>query len=141
MNYEESVKKIKAFTDDELRMGIASYCGWVKPHEDIRLTLPTDTCWISPLERTDCGECWGVGTLGFAYEIPNYTSDLNAMYEAEELAHFKDMHYAEKWLVAIALIISDGDTDDYINIGKWNMAHASARQRAETFMLTIHLFP
>lgn len=95
-------------SDEQINAAIAKACGW-----------------------TEIGECenGGFRMRGFPpdkYEahrkpIPNYCTDLNAMHEAEKT-------------------LRNGEWDTYVDLlaDTWiQVAHATARQRAEAFLRTI----
>jgi hypothetical protein len=95
-------------TDEQIDAAIAEACGW-----------------------TEIGKCenGGFRLRGFPpnrYEahrkpIPNYCADLNAMHEAER-------------------VLRNGEWDTYVDLlaDTWiEVAHATARQRAEAFLRTL----
>jgi hypothetical protein len=64
------------------------------------------------------------------YELPQYLHDLNAMHEAEKVLTKPQQN---KFILELDAI--DGGDGDYFDI-----AHASAAQRAEAFLRTLNLW-
>ena len=95
-------------TDEQINVAIATHCGWT----DIR-----DDVWH--------GANMGVDEHGLRSQIPSYCDDLNAMHEAEKTLTDTNMfvmaHYIER------LVSARGQ----------HYFHATARQRAEAFLLTL----
>ena len=112
-----TIKKVKKLSDKELGTKIALLCGWEKgPKKPVYLGLfgkiPLMSCWHKKSEI----DCW-------QDNHPYYTKDLDAMYEAEESIPNKLF----------------GKYDDVLNIlcGDCFPIHATARQRAEAFILVM----
>lgn len=109
------MKSAEEMTDDELRIAIAEWCGWkCDPSHD-----PYEsTKWMSPE-----GKYWT------PKPPPNYPSDLNAMWEAEERLTTEE---------------KAGFVQNLYNLIGWpklfypfNGIHATARQRAIALVKTI----
>ena len=91
-------------TNEQINVAIAKACGWRKE----------DGVYV-----------WhGNGIDRTGWELWDWCSDLNAMYEAEKmLAEYQKDLFCE-WLNAK-------------NYGVWWAVHATARQRAEAFLKTL----
>ena len=114
-----------ALTPDEQQVKVAETCGFiVKEFNDS--VYPIWRVWT----RND-------GRIFFDDQMPDYLNDLNAMHEAEKHGHSVDPHWTEKWLCNMSIVISNGETDDYMNLGKYELATATAEQRAKAFVLTM----
>ena len=109
-------------TDQEINMAIAEACGWTWEEPFNKRKQKNILC--SPF-GSGLGNCvvWRGGQLG-GQEVPDYCHDLNAMHEAETVV------WTEGWQ-AYAYIghIKSMCGDEAIR--------ATARQRAEAFLLTI----
>ena len=89
-------------TDEQINQRIAEACGW----------------------RWDQGYRWkdSSGLSAFAWDIPDYCTDLNAMHEAEEMLDFNQLR----------------DMEDSVSFRFAALPfHATARQRAEAFLRTL----
>ena len=92
-------------TDEQINTAIAEACGW----------------------RWDQGYRWkdSSGLSAFAWDIPDYCTDLNAMHEAEKTLSETNMfvmaHYIER----------------FVSRHGQHYFHATARQRAEAFLRTL----
>jgi hypothetical protein len=120
---------IAKLSDDDLRVKVAESIGWT----DI-LTIPTEACG-----NQYCGR----NPKYINGQIPDYSSDLNAMHEAEndpKLSRERDI-----WSKNLREILSrevgipceihytetgPGDTDDLV----YDLLRMTARQRAEAFL-------
>jgi hypothetical protein len=88
-------------TNKQINNTIAKACGWkLKKHY-----------WLTP-----------EGCEAFGWDIPDYSTDLNAMHEAEKGLENPDCY--EKWLADVC-----GGTS--------YLFHATAQQRAEAFLKTL----
>lgn len=108
-------------TDTEINIAIAEACGWKHHKKSIVLSGG----W--PIE-----ESWWTNRDGISEPLPSYTTDLNAMHEAEKTLNGKGVEYATE-LKAVMLAAGFGfgpQPEHYL----W---HATARQRAEAFLRTI----
>jgi hypothetical protein len=105
-------------TPEEQRIAIAEACGWEARHDHLKWT------WLRPDGRA------------FNGELPDYLNDLNAMHEAEKvLREMQTMTYLDR----LGDIVSQGMGEgSYGEI--WNILHATAAQRAEAFLRTLHLW-
>lgn len=109
-------EEVKKLTDEELRVRVAVLCGWKRceDHSD-------PFCPCVYFERTVVASSVG--------HLPRYESDLNAMYEAEGvLVEVQKRKFGN-------LLLSIVNPDEYY--GEYDLVHASARQRAEAFVLTM----
>ena len=109
-------------TDQEINIVIAEACGWTAPDDCTRTPKHK---WKSPLD----GCCYD--------QIPSYTTDLNAMHEAEKILDpiipenvnvYSDTW--EKYAGELEHICEHSDP-------KHCAHHTTARQRAEAFLRTI----
>lgn len=102
-------------TEDQ-RIAIAEACGWTfQP-----MTGPLDFPWVSPTKKWEDRQA----------NPPNYTSDLNAMHEAEKILKPSENGKGSKeWsdYVCNLCVITGGDS----------AIHSSAAQRAEAFLKTL----
>jgi hypothetical protein len=103
-------------TDEQINQRIAEACGW----------------------RWDQGYRWkdSSGPSAFAWDIPDYCTDLNAMAEAERV-----LMQNYNWCIGeyeARLFSSVGEMN---NVSSWRDVrlcfHATARQRAEAFLRTL----
>ncbi len=100
----------KLMTETEQRITIAEWCGWT----DI---IPTASYW---------GTC---PSTKFNKRLPDYTKDLNAMWDAEhKLSPMQELEYVEN----LRKLIGPHGT-----MRCFDYAHASAAQRAEALLKTI----
>lgn len=110
-------------TTEEINTVIAEACGWTRSDGPSLDGHPPSCEWTNPN-----------GHYSFC---PDYTSDLNAMHEAEQR-----LGAESKWPLFISHLnsIICGDSDEPLNQDAttiWCMIHATARQRAEAFLRTI----
>ena len=107
------------------RIAIAEACGWEAIHGDgdrdgTLVGYPTAPAFSREMR-----------------DVPNYSSDLNAMHEAEKV-----LTKSDDWLqycTQLHLKICD-DADEPMNSDPetlWSLLHATAAQRAEAFLRTI----
>lgn len=107
--------EVCALSDEELRRRIAKILGWTFPNPDHGCARH--------------GGFWGtpppsMGMAAVNWDVPDYPRDLNAMHEAEK--HLGDD--IDRWLVY------DRELAESPIKFTW---HATARQRAEAFVLTL----
>ncbi len=102
--------KIDGMTDEQKRRVIAKACGW----RQLAFNL-----WEHP-EHVACPEIL----------VPNYLNDLNAMHEAEKVLEDELM---TEYLQNLSLITHDEDHWSHA----WDQVRATARQRADAFLLTL----
>ena len=103
-------------TDSEINQAIAEACGW---------------------ERTDRWTCgwmmrsseWPDGMPG---NIPAFTTDLNAMHEAEAWLESHQSNKCHSYVVKLRHVIYHNGV-----VGEFRLAHATARQRSEAFLRTL----
>lgn len=110
-------------TDEQINQRIAEACGW----------------------RWDQGYRWkdSSGLSAFAWDIPDYCTDLNAMHEAEKVldgAHSwngEEHHWnaEEAYMGHLTDIITRDSRQK--NSDDWQFVCATARQRAEAFLRTL----
>ena len=100
-------------TDDEINVAIAEACGWID-RGSFNESRPEDHGFKRRIGNTENYE-WR-----WQHEF-NYCTDLNAMHEAEKT-------------------LRGGEWDTYVDLlaDTWiQVAHATARQRAEAFLRTL----
>lgn len=100
-------------TDEQINIAVAEACGWK------RIEPPKDQGWGAAAR----GKEWW-----YVYQLPKYSSDLNAMHEAEKHIpekHHRTYYYEEKLHL--------------MTIGRGE--RATARQRAEAFLKTLGKWP
>jgi hypothetical protein len=105
-------------TDEEINIAVAESLGWIDCHKSVA------SVYGFPSERVV-----GVPPQRVAYkEVPNYASDLNAMHKAEEVLNEPIHMQKHAWNNYKAKLeeITDGSS-----------FHATARQRAETYLEVI----
>lgn len=121
-----NVEQVKAMTDSELRIEVALLCGW--EYEGDGNWKRPDGTKTQALYPTEGHNEVVVGFGKYDEEVPpNYPNDLNAMRDTEDTIHNPDFSNPE-WHNFLR------NLDAVINQRR---AHASARQRAETFVLTM----
>lgn len=111
-------------TDQEMNEAIARACGWT----DLR----------SVRSSFNSSETWTIGKVPNSDRkavIPFYTSNLNAMHEAEALKA-SDMLWCQNYQEKLRYAC-DASGFDWETCFIW---HATARQRAEAFLRTLGLF-
>ena len=68
--------------------------------------------------------------------VPDYINDLNAMHEAEKvLREMQTMTYLDRLGEIVSQGMGEGSYGEV-----WNILHATAAQRAEAFLKTLHLW-
>jgi len=107
------MKQAKAMTDEELRIKVSELCGWTE------LDTESEYIGFSGKPPKSYGDYDSL-------ELPNYTTDLNAMHEAV-MALDETMRL--KFCMVLMDIVGGGASFNEIN--------ATARQRAEAFVLTM----
>jgi hypothetical protein len=107
-------------TNEQINEAIAEACGWIEIHDSG--PWHHHKPWGYPPQPPGAG--------GNAYKyVPDYCTDLNAMHEAEKVLAPKNWdRFSEKWWNYYHHLL-DGDVHKTI--------HATARQRAEAFLLTL----
>lgn len=103
-------------SDDEMRVKIAEVCGWTNIHSENALLPP------------------GMhGTFNDrVLPLPDYLNDLNAMHSAEQTLKGEQQRWFGFELDKI--IEPNGDCEGIDSYGKFELAHATARQRAKAFL-------
>ena len=109
-------------TPAEQNIAIAEACGW-----------KAENCW----HPCNCLDEYHSEGHWLDSELPSYTTDLNAMHEAEKVLGDKWMPYARK-LLEITTGCGDNMPLGFLNGATLCSAvHATAAQRAEAFLKTI----
>jgi hypothetical protein len=97
-------------TDEQINAAIARECGWTEIRDNVVGKAPGETA----------------NRVMF---LPNYSTSLNAMHEAEKVLAPKNWdRFSKKWWNYYHHLL-DGDVQKTI--------HATARQRAEAFLRTL----
>lgn len=120
---------IEGMSDELKRIRIAEACGWIKfwqPSGDD--------------ENAGCGHWeWHKGNVN-VLTVPDYLNDLNAMHVVEEEFCFEIDEYIERlgeivraYWVSKGKKVEEFDQQSVI----FAHAHATARQRADAFLLTL----
>ena len=114
-------------TDQEINKIIAEFRGWVMYHptpESVSKGYPSYSYWTPPRDSKQFAENWGKLEMDYP---PDYCNDLNAMHDAENTLN-DDQQYEYAYVL-----------DDLIKNRscEFDLIHASARMRAETFVRTI----
>ena len=113
-----TLKEVQALSDEEIRFKVAELAGWT------RGAMRDDGSYWWAMPNKAPQHTW------LDKSIPNYPQDLNAMYEVEESMCLEDqMEYV------IELGGCCGDCELFSDW--WQPIHATARQRAEAFVLTM----
>ena len=111
-----NLKEIQALGDVELRIKVAKLDGW-----NDRPVLEWDHYFLKRVGHRS------VEAATYS-DLPDYPNDLNAMHEAEKLLT-KDQRAEYGPLISRVSGKGQGVW--------WNLTHATARQRAEAFVLTL----
>lgn len=113
-------------TPEAQRIAIAQACGW--------RTQPTDnvtTRLINPDgKHVASAVIDGLDLYNFAFWLPDYLNDLNAMHEAEKVLRKKKLFH--KYWLALGEFWKGNNTNYSF--------HATAAQRAEAFLRTLNLY-
>jgi hypothetical protein len=106
-------------TDEQINAAIAEACGWTECRLVAKVVL---SVLRDPV-------AYGIPPNGtYEFACLNYCTDLNAMHEAEKVLTGLNRHaYCDALLDAVP------DSPDHL----WEVLTATARQRAETFLLTL----
>ena len=113
-----TLEQVKVMSDEELRIKVAKLCGW----KFRKTAWFMRWLWGSILTQRSDGKL-------FCGYFPKYATDLNAMHEAENLIPpTKQATYGGK----IADLTGRFGSNVF-----FKFAHATARQRAEAFVLTM----
>lgn len=129
-------KPPEQLTDEELRIEIAEFCGMTRER-----VLDQPNTYLMKFE-TKYGvlrcEYYSEDLTAFeTCHVPNYPSDLNAMWEAEERLK-KPFNKYEYWRNYIGNLRELLQADLLEFSEDWfNVAHATAKQRAIAFVKTI----
>ncbi len=115
-------------TPEAQRIAIAEACGFTNVHRFQK--------WKEGGTMTDGTLVGDIGGRTRVY-VPNYTSDLNAMHEAEEvLVGDQRINFLDNLLDVLGLNLGPGGWDmDFDSV--WQMTRSTATQRAEAFLKTI----
>lgn len=111
--------KVAKLTDEQIRLEIAGLLGWNRPKNVV------NEFWDKANPLMFCSPT-ALMYYGNAKTIPDWTSDLNAMGEAEKAM-------TEKQKTVYLTLLSEKVVRDGANHG-WCWGFATARQRAEAFV-------
>lgn len=122
---------IEGMSDEQKRIRIAEACGWKRAPE-------FDYVLASPIYRA--GERMEMmckdGDIRAMEELPDYLNDLNAMHEVEKT--LSESKWDEYGLVLSEQVDCTVWVRGFISgYGITRIAHATARHRAEAFLLTL----
>jgi hypothetical protein len=108
-------------TDEQINAAIAEACGWTECRLVAKLVL---SVLRDPV-------AYGIPPNG-TYEIacPNYSTDLNAMHEAEKVLNKEQVREYQTYMYDMACEIKN-------TCGRWMPYSATARYRAEAFLRTL----
>lgn len=129
------LEQVKAMSDDQLRIKVAVLCGYV--YEGNGNWKAPDGTPLQALYGTGGADGVIVGLGNYDEDIPpDYSTDLNAMHEAEKLAS-----YDEYWPTLFEIVTCE-EVPICENQGMFidamsTVGGAPARQRAEAFVLTM----
>ena len=124
-------EEVSKLTDDELRIKVAELCGWEDIHE------PKDA-----LERYFC-KVYNSDLVGYnrgrpkRVVVPNYPADMNAMHEAEQHLFLTGIRRNGKPCDRYGTIDHYCDNLLLTTQKPRFELEATARQRAEAFILTL----
>lgn len=111
-------------TPEKQRIAIAEACGWI--HQPI-------------IEKAG----WGCNAVfphyAYAHQLPDYLNDLNAMAAAEKVLRNDQFNYTAYWKNLFQVVAGKEWAGD-IGYFHFEMAHATAAQRAEAFLKTLGLW-
>lgn len=112
-------------SDNEINVAIAEACEWKSSPDEF---YADGLHWTHPA-MGQCATC----------DLPNYCADLNAMHEAEEgLFKSKPGYYERFWLTTMQDVLGwESDVGVIDKRQACEIAHATARQRAEAFLRTV----
>jgi len=121
-----NVSEVQALSDEELRVNVAGPDGWT----EVNIADAGDCMYL------ECGRDAIVGIRpdgDGADVVPNYPQDLNAMHEA-----YGSLDYCKQVLFVDNLGLVVFGPKSNRNDWAWSdMINATARQRAEAFVLTM----
>ena len=118
---------VKKMTDEQLRLKVAELAGWERgPAENIGI------CGLGVIASK--GMCWHHKDEEDNWQDnpPDFTDDLNAMHEAE-------MILTEKQKTVYLTYLGEKVVRDGADYG-WCWGFATARQRAEAFVMALEKF-
>ena len=124
-------KEYDKLTEDEKRIKVAELNGWkfdTGTDEELPLTVGI---WPEFLPRK---ECFGIGTFGYAYIVPDYLNDLNAMHEVEQSTILK---YGRGRVYADAIYVVLKRAAERQPCPAPSAIFATAAQRAEALVLAM----
>ena len=117
--------------EEAQRIAIAEACGWLSVYRCSRKgNAAKDGCTYWGSKDTD-----SINYPRIFEEVPDYLNDLNAMHEAEKVLQFSQQYeYASRLMQTMGLPRNDPDRSLEMI---YKSIHATASQRAETFLRTI----
>ena len=128
-----NIEEVKAMSNEKLNVKIAPLCGYTH-HSTQELVDRYRSIGVMVKDDPE-GYFWR-NPAGQIVAVPDFCSDLNAMYEAEKNLNQeqRDRNYAVIW----QMIRSLPKSNECQNIENgWLVYHATARQRAEAFVLAM----
>jgi hypothetical protein len=103
---------------EQQRITIAKACGWHGNLNELHMRPPNVTSEYR--------------------EVPDYLNDLNAMHEAEKTLDRNYRMLFRNWLAEICKRPGKIPNGVDYSASDWNAVHATAAERAEAFLRTIH---
>ena len=122
-------------TDQEINIVIAEYCGWVKYNptaEIISSGYAKYPHWTPPIDSKQWVKNWGILEI---MSPPSYTTDLNAMAEAEKFLEDNDWN---KYTDILGKLCHYNPEIHCLRVFANNIVSSSAKQRADAFVRTIN---
>lgn len=113
---------------EAVNVRIAELCGW----KDIRISTPWEVTDPPEDREVYCGqEPVKFGNGWARHTIPNYSTSLDAMHEAEKTLRVDELETYMR-----ALVPNEQQWINYPMNAYWLMTHANAAQRAAAFLTT-----
>ena len=110
--------------DKQINIAIAEACGW----KDI-----SHRKFMTPLGNKPTGP----NSYTVDQPVPRYTTDLNAMHEAEKML---DDPQTEEFVNNLCRILDFTTNEPWQDYDVFQVVHTTARQRAEAFLKTLNLW-
>jgi hypothetical protein len=122
-------------TPEEQRIAIAEALGLfrIKP---LRRTTRKGNESLDGVVLWHCSEHMG-GAATYD-KVPDYLNDLNAMHEAEKIKFCGSELVKAEWEYRLREVLAEGRPT--FEVAGFELAHATAAQRAEAFLKTLHLW-
>jgi hypothetical protein len=116
-------------TPEEQRIAIAEACGWIE--------IPWEAL-INPRIAIEKKQfCRDTGPYRCLW-LTDYLNDLNAMHEAEKIKFFGSELVKAEWEHWLREVLAEGRPA--FEVAGFELAHATAAQRAEALLRTLNLW-